>query len=152
MKQHDFQLAYLVLLTLKEIKPLSRWERPLEREYVDIIEEIGLFHRLVSRKLRAGDTVCELVFSLSEELLLRYSEEFEDTQIDKSAVTRRKEGSFFGYPECCIEHFIEKPYDRNHLSPEDQEILFHWACPRCEITAKLLPRYREIHRWLIDLQ
>ena len=152
MKQHDFQLAYLVLLTLKGIKPLSRWEKPLEREYVDIIEEIGLFHRLVSRKVRDGSTVGELVFGRSEELLHCYREEFADTQIYKSAVARRKEGSFFGYPECCIEHFIEKPYDRNHLPPEDQEILFHWACPRCELTAKLLPRYREIHQWLVDLR
>jgi hypothetical protein len=148
----DFQLAYLVLLTLEGIKPLGRWEKRLERRHIDRIEELGLSIRAVPRKVRTGKTVTEYVFGESEELLDSYCREFDHTPIAKSPASRRKEGAFFGYPECCSAHFIEKPYDRNQLSPEDQKILFHWACPGCEPTEELLPRYREIHRYLERLK
>ncbi len=148
----DFQLAYLVTLTLHGLKPLSRWEKGLNREFVDLIEETGLYVRKIPRSVKSGRKVEEIVFSLSEEQVMSYYEEFAGTPVDKSAATRRKEGLLFGYPECCTKHFITKPYDRNHLNPEDQKILFHWACPGCERTEDLLPKYREIHGWLRDLE
>jgi hypothetical protein len=144
-------LAFLVLLTLKRIKPLSRWEKRLERGHIDSIEELGLAVRVVTRKVKTGKLVKEIVFSKSEDLLNSYCTEFDSTLIVKSPAARRKEGSFFGYPECCVEHFIEKPYDRNQVAPEDQKILFHWSCPQCEWTKDLIPRYRKVHEYLTGL-
>jgi hypothetical protein len=152
LKEHNFELAFLVLLTLEGVKPLSRWERILDSRYLDIIEELGLSHRFVPRKVQIGESVTEIIFGRSEELLDSYSDEFASTPISKTAVTRRKEGALFGYPECCVEHFVKKPYDLNQLTLGDQRILFHWACPGCERTAELLPRYRGIHQWLMNLQ
>jgi hypothetical protein len=148
----DFELAYLIALTLRGVKPLSRWEKELEQKFVDLIGETGLFVRKISRTVESGRKVEEIVFSLSKGLVISYYEEFDGTPIDKSAATRRKEGLLFGYPECCTDHFIRKPYDRNHLAPEDQKILFHWACPGCKRTEDLLQKYREIHHWLKGLE
>jgi hypothetical protein len=147
----DFELAYLILLTFRGLKPLSRWEKELGSGDIDLIEELGLTVRSVSRSVKTGRIVTEYIFSKSEELLDSYSEEFADRPIDKSPATRRREGSLFGYPECCVEHFNKKPYDSNQLKPEDQKILFHWACPGCELTPKLLPGYREVHNYLESL-
>ncbi len=147
----DFQLAYLVALTLSGVKPLGRWERELDGREVGLLEGAGLSVRKVTRSVRSGKTFDETVFSLSEELVESYQRAFDGTTVDRSAETRRKEGALLGYPECCTEHFIRKPYDRNDLDPDDQKILFHWACPGCERTKERLPNYRGIHDRLREL-
>jgi hypothetical protein len=150
LSKHDFELAYLTALTMTGLKPLSRWEKPLEGSIVDLIGEPDLAVRWISRRVRRGRVIRELILSRSNELLDRYLCEFEGSPVDKSPTTRRKEGYLFGYPPCCTEHFIKKPYDRNGLSPEDQKILFHWACPGCTLTRVLLPHYRTVYTWLKD--
>jgi len=152
LKGYDFQLAYLAMLTLERIKPLSRWEKPLADTWTDCIEDLGLFSRTVTRGVKTGKAVTEIVFSRSRDLVDSYHGEFDNTPVDKSAAVRRREGSVFGYPSCCVEHFIAKPYDPNGLPHEDQKILFHWACPGCEHTARLLPLYRDVYLRLLDLE
>ena len=151
LKEYDFQLAYLVMLTLEGVKPVSRWEKPVTGTFTDLMEGLGLFLRVVTRGLKTGGTVTETVFSRSAAFLDSYCSEFDNTPVDKSPAVRRKEGSLFGYPACCVEHFINKPYDPNGVSPVDQKILFHWACPECVHTVGLIPRYREVHQRLVDV-
>ena len=148
----DFQLTYLVVLTREGVKPLSRWEKTIDRDRIRLIEELGLALRSIPRRVQSGATIREYIFSRSEDMLQEYCEAFSGKMIDKSPETRSKEGILFGYPRCCVEHFIVKPYDRNRLDPEDQSMLFHWACTDCRATAKLLSRYRKIHRWLKELE
>ena len=38
LKRIDFELAYLALLTVEGLKPLSRWEKPLGEESLDALQ------------------------------------------------------------------------------------------------------------------
>ncbi|MCF7741428.1 MAG: T9SS type A sorting domain-containing protein, partial [Candidatus Marinimicrobia bacterium] len=58
------------------------------------------------------------------------------------------EGQLFGYPECCIDNFLENGYSENGFEGQGQELLFYWACPGCKITPELIPFYREIYESL----
>jgi len=142
LKQTDEELAYLVLLTLQGLKPLSRWEKPITDETIKIIEATGLKVERIRRTVKTGD-VFETVFSLNPEKIIDYRRAFENKPIDKSPKTQRIEGELFGYPSCCVEKFIEKPYCSNNLTEKDQGLLFHWACPNCKRTLRILPYYRE---------
>ena len=42
IKKIDDQLAYLVLLTLAGLKPLSRWERALQTGQIELLSSVGL--------------------------------------------------------------------------------------------------------------
>jgi len=151
IKETSFELAYLVLLTLLGIKPISRWERPLETSIVEKIYELGLEIETARRKTETGKVIIEFIFSLFYDNLNLYKKNFDGKLIDKSPKTQRLEGILFGYPSCCVENFIENPYSPNNFPKEDQKILFHWACPDCEKTKNLLPKYREIHNFLKSL-
>ena len=148
LKQIDFELAYLVLLTCEGLKPLSRWEKPLDDNQLALLRGAGLLTRQIRRAAQTGGDVIETVFSRTPAYIHLYEESFADRAIDKSVKTQRLEGFLFGYPPCCVEQYIRKSYTANNLTKQDQEILFHWACTNCKVTAVLLHSYRSIHDWL----
>ncbi|MBN1975293.1 MAG: hypothetical protein JW787_16755 [Sedimentisphaerales bacterium] len=143
LKQIDFELAYLALLTREGVKPLSRWEKPLEDKEMELLGAIGLQTKRIARTVRAGRGVSESIFSRSPAYIDLYTKRFENKPIEKSVETQRFEGFLFGYPPCCIEQYILKPYAANNLAEKDQKILFHWACSGCKITPFLLDSYRK---------
>lgn len=148
LKQIDFELAYLALLTHEIIKPLSRWEKLLDKKGLRLLEGMGLLTRQIRRAVKTGDNIIETIFSRSPAYLDFYKEGFESTPIDKSARTQRLEGYLFGYPPCCVKQYIRTPYTPNNLTGQDQDILFHWACKDCTITPVLLQKYKNVHDWL----
>ena len=144
LKAIDFELAYLALLTREELKPLSRWEKPLDEKGLEILRRLGLKTKQIRRKVKTGDDVIETIFSRSSACLELYEQRFANTPVDKSAETQRFEGFLFGYPPCCIEQYIIKPYARNDLTDHQRKILFHWACNHCTVTPLLLPAYEKV--------
>jgi hypothetical protein len=145
LKEIDFELAYLVLLTFEGIKPLSRWEKPLDNSSLVLLQQLGLLTKQITRTVKIGKEVIETIFSRTPAYIQLYEERFGNTPIDKSAQTQQFEGYLFGYPPCCMEQYIRQPYAPNNLPPEDQKILFHWACNDCKITPVLLPIYKRLH-------
>jgi hypothetical protein len=144
LKQIDFELAYLALLTREGLKPLSRWEKPLDDTGIELLRQTGLVTKQVRRRVKTGQVVIETVFSRTPAYVQLYERSFGETLIDKSARTQRIEGFLFGYPPCCIEHYICKPYAANNLTDQEQKILFHWACRDCKVTPALLDAYKSI--------
>jgi len=148
LKKIDIQLACLALLTRQGVKPLSRWEKPLDDHGLRFLQQMGLLARQIRRTVKTGKVVSETIFSVSAGYIELYKERFGGTPIDKSAATVRFEGFLFGYPSCCVEQFIRNPYARNNLNPEVQKILFHWACRDCKVTPALLPGYRRVYEYV----
>ncbi|MGB2865893.1 MAG: hypothetical protein WBC05_21350 [Sedimentisphaerales bacterium] len=145
LKEIDFELAYLAVLTREGLKPLSRWEKSLTDDDLKLLQQIGLLTRQVRRTVKTGKEVVETIFSRMPAYILLYERTFGNTPIDKSARTQRFEGFLFGYPPCCINHYIRKPYAPNNLTEQQQKILFHWACRDCKVTPALLPAYKNIY-------
>jgi len=145
LKEIDFELAYLAMLTHEGIKPLSRWEKPLSDEGLNLLQQMGLLTKQVQRTVKTGKEVIETIFSRTPAYLRLYEQTFGNTPIDKSAQTQRLEGFCFGYPPCCVNQYIRKPYAPNNLSEQEQKILFHWACQDCKVTPALLPAYKSVH-------
>jgi hypothetical protein len=137
-----FEFVYLSVLTRRKVKPLSRWEAQFGRAELNWLRDLGLQWQEVRRVLLSGDSRAELVFSLESSLLREYVRSFDGKPVLHSPEEMRLEGRLFGYPECCVESFIERGYAPNDLSPADQQLLFHWACPGCKVTPGLLPHYR----------
>ena len=145
LKAIDFELAYLAMLTYEGLKPLSRWEKPLDDQQLSLLEQLGLLTKQIRRTVKTGREVVETIFGRLPAYIELYERRFADTPIDKSAETQRFEGFLFGYPACCVDQYIRKPYAPNSMAAEDRKILFHWACKDCEITPVLLPAYRMLH-------
>jgi len=145
LKNIDFELAYLALLTCEGLKPLSRWEKPLDNGGLGLLRRMGLLTRQVRRTVRTGQTVIETIFSRTPAYIQLYERCFSETPIDKSARTQRIEGFLFGYPACCIEQYIRKPYAPNNLTDEEQKVLFHWACRGCKIAPLLVHSYASVY-------
>ncbi|UCF06477.1 MAG: T9SS type A sorting domain-containing protein [bacterium] len=141
-----FELAYLALLTTEKLKPLSRWESSLEQEQIDVLRGCGLDVMTIDRSTMLRRLVPRVIFSTSRRLLEAYHGRFNGRRLRHSPGITKVEGWFFGYPSCCVERFVEKPYTPNGLSPGDQRILFHWACPGCHETELLLRDYRSLYR------
>jgi len=148
LKQIDFELAYLALLTCEGLKPLSRWEKPLDDHGMGFLQQMGLLTKQIRRTVKTGKEVVETIFSVSAGYIQLYEKRFADKPIDKSARTQRFEGFLFGFPPCCVDEYIRHPYIKNALPPEQQKILFHWACKDCKITPALLPAYRRVHEYV----
>jgi len=148
LKEIDFELAYLALLTCEGLKPLSRWEKPLGDDGLELLQRIGLLTRQIRRTVKTGKEVIETIFSLLPSYIWLYEQRFDNRPIDKSVQTRRFEGFLFGYPPCCVNEYIRKPYAPNNLGAEEQKILFHWACGNCKITPVLLEAYKSIYNSL----
>lgn len=145
LKARDVELAYLALLTREGLKPLSRWERPLDEPGLALLGRMGLIAREVHRTVRTGKEVVETIFAISPAAIGVYERAFSGRPVDKSAATVRMEGFLFGYPPCCIEQYIKHPYAPNDQPDEDRKILFHWACQGCRITPLLLPAYAKVY-------
>ncbi len=148
LKEIDFELAYLAVLTCEGIKPLSRWEKPLANNGLELLQQMGLFTKRIRRTVRTGREVIETIFSRLPAYLQLYEQRFWNKPIDKSAKTKRFEGFLFGYPPCCINGYIRKPYAANNFEAEGQKILFHWVCRDCKITPLLLDSYKSIYNSL----
>jgi hypothetical protein len=140
-----FELAYLALLTSYRIKPLSRWESPLGPREIEILSGLGLDVAEIDRYTLLGRRLPHVVFSKSPRYLNGYRKLFEGKRLGNSRSATKLEGWFFGYPSCCVEQFVRKPYLENGLPKVDQRILFHWACSDCAATESLLREYRRIH-------
>ncbi len=150
LKEIDFELVYLALLTCEGIKPLSRWEKPLDDNGLELLQQMGLLTKQIRRTVKTGDEVFETIFSRLPGYIQLYEQHFANTPIDKSAHTQRFEGFLFGYPACCVDKFIRQPYAPNNLPSEDQKILLHWSCKDCKITPLLLPAYTNQYELLIN--
>jgi len=137
--------AYLAVLTREGLKPLSRWEKPLNNHGLELLQQMGLFTKQIRRTVKTGKVVRETIFSVSPGYLLLYKKRFGDQPIDKSAATTRFEGFLFGYPPCCVDEYIRHSYVKNNLEPKQQKNLFHWACKNCEVTPFILPAYQNTH-------
>ena len=122
LKQIDFELAYLALLTYDSIKPLSRWEKPLEDRDLKLLENMGLYTKRIKRTVKNAHIIHENIFSRSYANIELYAKRFNDKPIEKSDESQRFEGFLFGYPSCCIEQYIIKPYAMNKLDEKDQKI------------------------------
>lgn len=146
-----FELAYLALLTGLGIKRLSRWERGLSAHQTDVLRQAGLLVEPLERRTLFGKRVRQAVFSTRRPVLDLYVSRFNRKRLSSSPGETRFKGFMFGYPSCCVEEFIRHPYSRNGISPEDQRILFHWACPGCKMTPALLRDYRDIHRECLSI-
>lgn len=142
----QFDLAYLALLTKYHLKRLSRWEGAVSPEGVAILRDLGLEVAHVKRRLLLGRKTDETVFSRERRWTDLYRARFDMTRIGEKPHDVRFKGFLFGYPSCCVEAFIKKPYSKNDLLPKDQELLFHWACQGCKLTPHLLKEYRGIHQ------
>ncbi len=140
-----FELAYLALLTSYRIKHLSRWESELSPEALEVLDRLGLETARLTRRTLFGRRVPRVVFSRSARYIDSYVRLFDGRRLSRAARDVKLEGWHFGYPSCCVEQFIRKPYVGNDLSKEDQRILFHWACPDCSSTESLLRDYRSVH-------
>ncbi|MCK4415136.1 MAG: hypothetical protein KAY32_16515 [Candidatus Eisenbacteria sp.] len=147
----DFQLAYLVLLTRSGLKPLSRWEGALTEAQCDLIRSGGLVLDTVDRRTRIGRKRIETVFARDQRRTGFYQKRFDGTRLRHTPDVVRLEGRLFGYPSCCIETFIRHPYTPNDIDPDDQRILFHWACPGCLTTPDLLREYRRLYAECLHL-
>jgi len=148
LKEIDFELAYLTLLTCDGLKPLSRWEKPLTDDGLELLRQTGLLTKQIRRTVKTGKEVIETIFSRLPAYILLYEQRFGNRPIDKSAQTQRFEGFLFGYPPCCVNEYIRKPYAPNNLGAEERKILFHWACRDCKITPMLLDAYKSIYNSL----
>ena len=146
LKSVDFELAYLAMLTREGLKPLSRWQEPLDESAWNALKNMDLSVERIERKLRSGKRFEEKIFGRTAAHLEIYAEHFRDRPVDKSAETVRLEGFLFGYPPCCIAQYIKQPYAPHEFPMQQQEILCHWSCKGCIITPSLMPHYERIHR------
>ena len=146
LKAIDFELAYLAALTLPGLKPLSRWEKPLDENGREALNRLGLHVRQVRRTVRGAHAFDETIFALAPGYLDVYAAHFDHLPVDKSAETIRIEGFFFGYPPCCTTQYVKHHYAPNDFPTHKQEILFHWACRGCQITPLLLEAYKPIYQ------
>jgi hypothetical protein len=146
-----FELGFLALLTARGVKPLSRWEDSLSSPEIDALSALGLEIAAVNRYTVFGRRVGAVVFSKYGRYVEAFRDRFDGRWLSHSGRAKRLEGWFFGYPSCCVEAFIAKPYAANGLPPDDQRILFHWACPDCSSTQSLLREYRRIYRECVSV-
>jgi len=138
----DPELRYLVLLTRAGLKPLSRWEAPLDEAAIRALRRQGLFVDIVERRTRFGRRLHETVFARKAGYVDLYRRRYHATRLRDTPKDARLQGHLFGYPSCCVEAFVAEPYTPNGLDPRDQAILFHWACRSCRTTPGLVREYR----------
>lgn len=141
-----FEFFYLCELTVNRIKPLSRIEYPLDQKSNSWLKHKGLITEIIPRKTLNGKIIYETIFSISSRYIEFYQKSFYKTRLDIAGSSQKLEGFLFGYPSCCVNQFIKKPYARNSLSKIEQSYLFHWACKNCRVTPELIPYYLAIYK------
>lgn len=151
LKQTDIELAYLALLTMQGIKPLSRYEKHVNEETLKALKNVQLITKQIERLVKNGSTVVETIFSVTPAYVEIYESCFKNTYISKDAETVRFEGFLFGFPPCCTEQYIKQPYAENNLDKEIQRHLFHWACYNCKITPLLIEDYQKSYNFINNL-
>jgi hypothetical protein len=139
---------YIALVAFGGWKPLARWERGLPAARHDDLAALGLVSRSIQRRTAAGTVVHETVLARGSGPLALYAEAFDDTSLRIDAAQGRLEGWLLGFPSCCVAAYVEHGYLANALAPAEQAELFHWACPGCTITPRLLPHLRDVTRRL----
>lgn len=138
------ETIYLGVLTARRVKPLSRIEYPVEPDMLDLFQDWGLAVGQVVRIAQDGTPYQHLVLSYDPVFIEAYCGEFDNTIIQGEMPEGiRAEARHFGYPACCAESFAVRRHAPNGLTPEQQGLLFHHACPGCRETPLLIPRYRE---------
>jgi hypothetical protein len=147
----SFELALLARLTVVGLKPLSRYEAALPEPGVEALARLGLDSAAVRRRLLGGGERQEHVFSRSAELIELYREAFADTPVAIDRAGGLLEGQLFGFPPCCVLSYVDEGYRDNGLPAAEQAELFHWACPGCELTPRLLSRVVAHRRQLEEL-
>ena len=137
---------YLGVLTARRIKPLSRLEYPVPPDVLLVLERLSLTLAAVTRITWNGALCIHRVMGTNPAIVRWYVAEFDGTILCRRVPSVvRAEARYFGYPSCCAEAFISKPYAHNHLRWDEQGLLFHHACPTCEETLGLVPLYRAAH-------
>ena len=144
IQNRKFEFHYLVELTRQRIKPLSRWEKFLDRKTVRWLKKQDIVVETVSRRTVLNRPVFETVFSRSSRYVDHYIRKFNHTPISHVPETQHLEGFLFGYPSCCVQQFIRRPYCNHSLPKDVQSLFFHWACTDCRITPELVPYYRAV--------
>ena len=144
----DFELALLAVLVVEGWKPLARWEHGLPAARHDDLAALGLRSRAIRRRTTAGTVVLETAISRDTGPIELYAEALDHTPLRIDAALARLEGWLFGFPPCCVMAYVEHGYAANALAPAVQAELFHWACPGCTITPRLLPHHRDVARRL----
>jgi hypothetical protein len=139
----ELDAIYLGMLTARRVKPLSRLEYPVSSCVMDVIKRMGLVVKPVKRLAQNGALVTHWIMGKNHSLIEQYLSDFDGKLLEEGTVqTIRLEARYFGYPVCCAEAYIKSPYTTNDLTPEDRQLLFHYACPGCEETPKLIPPYQ----------
>lgn len=139
----ELDAIYLGILTARGSKPLSRLEYPVTSSIRNLIKGMGLIVQPIRRFAQNGTPVNHWVIGRNLSLINQYRSDFDGKLLGESMVeVVRLEAWYFGYPVCCAEAYIKSPYTQNNLSPKDQQLFFHYACPGCEETPVLIPIYR----------
>ena len=81
LKEIDFELAYLALLTHEGLKPLSRWEKSLEDDVIQLLREMNLQAKRITRATKDGSIVTENIFSMSPAYIDLYTKTFESLSL-----------------------------------------------------------------------
>lgn len=145
LNSNDLELdaIYLGVLTAKRVKPLSRLEYPVRSCIMSVIKNIGLIVEPVNRLVQNGTLVKHWIMGKNRSLVDQYQSDFEGKVLEENtSQIVRLEARYFGYPLCCAEAYAKSPYSPNNLTPSDQQLLFHYACPGCKETLKLIPLYQ----------
>jgi len=136
------EAIYLGVLTSRRVKPLSRLEYPVQEDVLDAFKGLGLTIAPVTRYAQNGTQVTHLILSRDRRLIRQYQIQFDGSVIlGELPFVVRVEAKFFGYPACCAEAYINDPYAPNGLCDEVIALLFHYACPGCMQTPRLIPLY-----------
>jgi hypothetical protein len=142
-RHHSLEEAiYLGVLTAQHVKPLSRLEYSVEPKVFEVFKRLRLATAPITRYAQSGAVVTHLVLSSKWSLIRQYQIAFAGTVIrGEIPVVVREEAKHFGYPACCAEAYLREPYAPNGLTEEDKALLFHYACPGCKVTPRLIPLY-----------
>ena len=87
----DFEFYYLVELTKQKIKPLSRWEKPLNQNLIKWIQKQGLYVDTIPRKTILNREIIETIFSTSSHYLDFYHRRFYNTLLQKYVTSQQLE-------------------------------------------------------------
>lgn len=147
-KTLDLDSIYLGNLTFEGVKPLSRIEYQVKPVMLRKFKELGLIVDKVRQVAQNGNVIEIIIISKHQKYIDRAKKLFDNKPIKHDVRTFRQWGELLGYPSCCVKFFLNKKtrYAPNNLPKRDQSLLFHWACPNCQVTKELIPIYRKLWR------